>query len=928
MSGSVWGIVNDLIDPPDQQWSPLPHQVPPPGKWYAWMLLGGRGCIAKGTPIYNPLTNTTTPVERLTHPHAVLSMTEQGPRVAMAMPAYRKGQADLFRIRTATGNEIVVTGAHRFLSRSGWTRADQIGSTTEIATYEAAGVQHEWQTGAGCLDGCHPCIRSCDAPLLQAAATAAVNCKPIGYGGYYDFTVPEYHNYYAQGMFHHNSGKTHAASRHIHDIVYGPPMVSGVPGGHWISIVAPTLGDAVTSCVNGPSGLRKWDPGIKVIQQAGGTIVRWSNGVEGKLFGASTPEDVERFRAGGNRCVAAGTLVETEAGPLPIELVTPGMRVQTHAGLRPVTHCWDNGLAPVYRLTMGSGRSVMLTGNHMVMTYNRGIVAVQDLTPGDRLATWRVVQNTSLHLQEDYQLDIASLVGSGSTTWHGKQQRMYASSVEARLSQHQDTRIKSDSVASCVATGVRGVYDLTVEDQHEFFANGIGVLNSLCWLEEAAAFRYLDEAFQQIRYGLRTGMWPHMIITTTPKPRKLIRQIVSKAKEAALNGDVDAEYVITRASTKENPFLDQRIRSMLYEDYEGTRLGRQELGGEVLEDVEGALWSESMIENTRMLTKDYPTHLDYTVVAVDPQAKEGSTETGVVVVGFMRNYSMSDTRSHGFVLADLSVDTSPMNWGNVAINAYYDYDADVIVGERNNGGDMVRHIIQSIDDRVPYRDVVATKGKGRRAEPVANLFEQGRCIAEDVLVQTDRGPIPIQLVKIGDRVWTRDGLRTVLWAGMTGIKPTVEVTDTLGNVVRCTADHPILVDDEWVHAGLTVPKSGKLTAYSRPMQPRLPTARPSVGGPTGIVSVKPSGVQRVYDLTVDEKPEFFAGNILVHNCHLVGVFPKLEDQMLNFQPLDDMPASDSPDRMDAMVWGITETMIAHSQIVRREMTDTRLRGTR
>jgi len=153
--------------------------------------------------------------------------------------------------------------------------------------------------------------------------------------------------------------------------------------------------------------------------------------------------------------------------------------------------------------------------------------------------------------------------------------------------------------------------------------------------------------------------------------------------------------------------------------YEGTRLGRQELFAEVLDDVEGALWTREMIEQARETSTP---DLSRIVVAIDPavSSNEDSAETGIVVAG------VSKGTDHGYVLADMSLRGSPNEWAKAAIAAYHTHRADVIVAEANQGGDMVRHTLGTIDPRVPIRLVRASRGKRTRAEPIASLYEQGR----------------------------------------------------------------------------------------------------------------------------------------------------------------------------------------------------------
>lgn len=343
------------------------------------------------------------------------------------------------------------------------------------------------------------------------------------------------------------AGKTATCAKYVHDHISGPPCLPQVPGGHWVSIVAPTLGDAVTSCVSGPSGLIAHDSGIKVLNRPGGIIARWSNGCEAKLFGAHTPEDVERFRAGGNRC--------------------------------------------------------------------------------------------------------------------------------------------------------------------------------LVWMEELAAWRYLQEAYEQIRYGLRSGPDPRWVGSTTPKNRHTIKEMVK-----------DESIAKTGATTKDNPHLNERVKDALYKDYEGTRMGRQELAGELLEDVEGALWSTEILEQQRLDTALEPEWYDRVVVAIDPAASntERSDETGIMVAGRVNAYwpvGHQVSRAgepHAFLLDDLSGKYSPTDWARKAIKAYRTYEADLIIAEKNNGGDMVKTVIHSVDPDVPVHLVNASRGKAKRAEPISALYYEGR----------------------------------------------------------------------------------------------------------------------------------------------------------------------------------------------------------
>lgn len=376
------------------------------------------------------------------------------------------------------------------------------------------------------------------------------------------------------------SGKTEACARYVVDHVNGPPCLPG-PVPHWIGIIAPTLGDAATSCFYGPSGIRALDPATQLagpdevlrriedyvgdatnfpvdrLEQpaaqravtrlssgAGGLSVRWPNGSEAKLFGAHSPEDVERLRAGGNRCVT--------------------------------------------------------------------------------------------------------------------------------------------------------------------------------WCEELAAWRHLDDAWHQMRFGLRTGPRPHWVGSTTPKPRPLIRGLVQ--------GD-EPDTVVTRATMWDNPHLPAEIRRALEEAYGSVRLGRQELYAELIDEDENALWTRQTLDRGRLVVAP---ELRKISVGVDPSG--GAGEQGIVVVGSSRDWVVVDAKrrlvADGYVLDDRSCRMSPDGWGRRAVQAAVDWEADDVVVEVNFGGEMAVAVVRGAADQLgvalPVRQVRASRGKRARAEPVAALAERGR----------------------------------------------------------------------------------------------------------------------------------------------------------------------------------------------------------
>ena len=227
------------------------------------------------------------------------------------------------------------------------------------------------------------------------------------------------------------------------------------------------------------------------------------------------------------------------------------------------------------------------------------------------------------------------------------------------------------------------------------------------WTDEIAAWRY-PEAWHQLIFGLRIGDDPRLVATTTPRPTRLIRTLVERE-----------DVIVTRGSTYENQMnLAPTFLAEVQSRYEGTRLGRQELYAEILDDVECALWTREMLEQSRVNNLPDLTRI---VIGVDPAitSRESSAETGIVAVGV-------DANGIGYVLDDRSLKGSPVEWANAAIALYHRSSADRIVVEANQGGDMVRHTLQTVESQIPIKTVHATRGKRTRAEPISALYEQGK----------------------------------------------------------------------------------------------------------------------------------------------------------------------------------------------------------
>lgn len=223
------------------------------------------------------------------------------------------------------------------------------------------------------------------------------------------------------------------------------------------------------------------------------------------------------------------------------------------------------------------------------------------------------------------------------------------------------------------------------------------------WADEMASWRY-PESWEQAMLGLRLGDKPQAVVTTTPRPTKLIIELMN-----------DARNVITTGTTYENRsnlaagFFDYVIKK-----YEGTRLGRQELNAEILTDTPGALWKRDQIDACRLT---HHPDLPRVVVGVDPTASSTGAEAGIITVG--RN------GEEYYTLADDSIQGSPNEWATAAVTAYWRHMSDCIVAEKNNGGDMVEAVIKQVDDRVNVKLVWASRGKETRAEPISAIAAKG-----------------------------------------------------------------------------------------------------------------------------------------------------------------------------------------------------------
>ncbi len=230
----------------------------------------------------------------------------------------------------------------------------------------------------------------------------------------------------------------------------------------------------------------------------------------------------------------------------------------------------------------------------------------------------------------------------------------------------------------------------------------------VAWSDELCKWRYAEETWDMLQFGLRLGERPRQLVTTTPRSMPLLCRLMR-----------DPHTILTKSTTMANAaHLSEGFLEMVKERYEGSRLGRQELNGELIEDRQDSLWQRNQIE--KLMVKKAP-ELERVVVAIDPpvSAHKKSDACGLVVAGLAPD-------GHAYILADETLSqAAPLRWAKAAIELYHTYQAGRIVAEVNQGGDMVTSILQQVDAQVPVKAVRANRGKYIRAEPIALLYERG-----------------------------------------------------------------------------------------------------------------------------------------------------------------------------------------------------------
>lgn len=587
-----------------------------------------------------------------------------------------------------------------------------------------------------------------------------------------------------------------------------------------IACVGPTKGSVRQVMIDGESGLLsvchsgdKTYKGVhlgKPVWSPTNNTVTWANGAKVEVFSAEDPERLRgpQFEKAwcDEICLVSDSYVSTSQGLKKISSLSKGDLVLTRFGFKPILEAWKTGERDTWKIETKLGKTLQGTFDHPVMTpdgwkslgklsVGESILALNGMEDGGtkhnattstvgetysteksmnpatelfrRVSTyttsmktkvttgWKILKHFLSQIMSSNMFleDSTKTLTQGSGQGHSGIIKNLSSSlahsvahVLNQLAQEQNFAqncVLQDTIVRTEKSDRQDVYNITVKDCHEYFANGI--LNHNC------AWTRRDETWDMLQFCMRLGDNPQICVTTTPKPDKLIRKLTSE--DMVDSGKV----VITQGSSYDNA---DNIDLDALKQYEGTRLGRQELYAEILTEAAGALWNKEMLEDCQM--DDVEDLLEFSetlvriVVSIDPAitANKHSDLTGIIVAGI-------DINGKAYILEDATDMYTPEAWATKAIELYNKYQADRIVAERNQGGDMVRHTLKTVDETIPITLVHASRGKYARAEPVSALYEQGKVFHAKGLIELEDQMVtwePLEAIGSPDR------LDAMVWA--------------------------------------------------------------------------------------------------------------------------------------------------------------------
>lgn len=375
--------------------------------------------------------------------------------------------------------------------------------------------------------------------------------------------------------------------------------------------------------------------------------------------------------------------------PRKLAAIRPARRQSQRQARRYITAVCPIPSVPVRCITVDSPSSLYLCGRAMIPTHNTrsGAGWVQERAM-DHAGRWIALVARNSADARDYMIE-----GPGGLLKNARPQDRPIFEVSKRR-----------------VTWPNGSWATIYTDEDPDQVRGFS--GDTAWLDEFAKYKHPTEVWDNLSFGMREASndTPRKLITTTPRPLALLKAIEK------MTGTV----VVVGSSYENRANLDPKWFANTLARYANTRIGRQEIEAEILEDVPGALWTRRNLDENRVLVQDVPP-LSRLVVAIDPAITSGdsSNETGIIAAGI-------DAKQRGYVLEDGTLSGTPDQWARRAVSLYRKFEADMIVAEANQGGEMVERVLRSVAPDVPISLVRATRGKYVRAEPVAALYEQGR----------------------------------------------------------------------------------------------------------------------------------------------------------------------------------------------------------